>query len=616
MIVAMVATYWRRCAASWSNGSLETGGVHDIGSARRRRAQVIPPCNQVIEFLTVSQVSQMLTDITMREGPNALRALLASFSQSELRYNVQVLRICASCDDVSSTSPAFEEFCGPDDFGSDVPFSGLLMIPIDENGIRPAGTLKGMLYMHGTSTSEVPSIQWRGAETDSTIQIQLGVASAGTAVIFPDYMGYAESATSTFKSYMVRKSYETSIIPLWLYTQEFLRDETDCQTALGEAVYILGYDEGGYASVVAADALHRMGVNVVAVFSGGAPFQIGSQAFLRIIQGTDAGTFPLDKRELLALLGSGYSSTYPDLANYRTGQDVLAESTRDGLVELVREGVSLEELRMAIPEIDPLSIYDSRYLSFARLAINEQNFDPCSGDDLDAEGIGFLCRALQDNDLTETLITATFPITICHSPMDELISFKNVPDVTRNSFLSYVPATGNHAEAEEYCILTGSIFSFSGVFQTYIPAPAHFVDGCPPPTSAPTDLPSPIQSNAPSTVPTVPIPSMTPSVIPSPVPSTILSVVPSSVPPIAPSAGSEVPSQEPSLFPSSLPVQSCGVRNAPCSVATDCCSGRCTLNVCQTAVSTRKTSLAKGFGGAGGGPTRGSGNGRRRVRGL
>ena len=590
--LTILALSWPCKGATSSNGGRSEiiGDESEIDFVRRR-AQAIPACNEVIELLTVSQISQMLTDITEREGPNALRALLATFSQSELQYDVQVYRICASCNDVTSTSTVFEEFCGPDDFGSDVPFSGLLMIPLDASGARPVGTLKGMLHMHGTSTNEVPSIQWNGVDTDSTIQIQLGVASAGSAVILPDYMGYAESSETTFKSYMVRESYETSVIPLWLFTQQLLRDETDCMTALGDAVYILGYDEGGYSSVVAANALHRMGVTVIAVFSGGAPYQMGSQALLRIVQGIDEGTFPSNRRELLALLGSAYSSTYPDLANYQQGQDLLSDLALTSLIESLQNGDSEDTIRMAISETDPLSIYNADFVSFARRAINEQNFDPCSSDTLDAEPVNFLCEALKDNDLTEILMNAIYPITICHSPADELISFDNVPDVSQNSFLSYVPATGSHDEAEEYCILTGAVFSFSGVFQTYIPPPAHFVDGCPSPTDAPSRIPS---------------------------------MVPSTIPSTAPSGGrSEMPSDEPSMIPSlvptSSPVQTCGARNAPCVTGTDCCSGRCTINVCRTGFGTAKMSLFEGFGGAGGGPSRviqNDDNASRRIRGL
>ena len=81
--LTILALSWPCEGATNSNGSRNEiiGDEAEIDSVRRR-AQAIPACNEVIELVTVSQISQMLTDITEREGPNALRALLATFSQS------------------------------------------------------------------------------------------------------------------------------------------------------------------------------------------------------------------------------------------------------------------------------------------------------------------------------------------------------------------------------------------------------------------------------------------------------------------------------------------------------------------------------------------------------
>jgi hypothetical protein len=454
----------------------------DVASPKQHRQiqQQAPPCNEVEETLTLAQLSDRLsTAIDTSSTPGGFQnSFLRSSFLAKLKYGIEVRRICAGCQDVTSDSPVFDEFCGTNVYGSGTLYSGIVMLPLTEQGTVIPGTLKGVLEMHTSSSYFSPSIA--GGSTSLESLLNAVIASTGNVLLFPDYMGYADSASEVFKAYIVRTAYETATVPLWLYLQEYVRERTDCQTALGNAVLTKGYSEGGYSSVVAADVLHRMGVDIIGVQSGGGPFRIGSQAILRIVQAVDAGTLPARYNFILALLGAAYSSTYEGLANYQQGQDMLAPETRQKFVDLVTASTPEDDINAQIPTDDPLSLFDPALISFVRTGIAANNFDVCAaGDNLEAAGVGLLCQALEDNDLIALLASVEYPVDVCHSPDDELVAHENVPDFTVNpTFVSYVAATGSHNEAGAQCILTSLLYATSSDFSAITPPAAHFPGGC------------------------------------------------------------------------------------------------------------------------------------------
>ena len=446
-----------------------------------RQTQQVPPCNEVVEALTLAQLSDRLsTAIDALVTPGGLEnAYLRASFLSKLKYGIEVRRICAGCNDVTSDSPVFDEFCGANVYGSGTSYSGIAMLPLTEDGTIIPGTLKGVLDMHSTSSNVSPSTLGSSITTNPGYFLNVVIASAGNVLLFPDDMGYADSASEVFKAFTVRISYETSTIPLWLYLQEHIRERTDCQTALGNSVLTKGYSLGGYSSVVVADVLHRMGVDIIGVKSGGGPFRIGSEAILRIIEAIDAGVFPSRRNFILPLIAAAFSSTYEGLANFQQDQDMLALETRQLFVDLITASASADDINAQISTDDPLSLINPVALAFARTAIAANNFDPCAGDNLAAAGMDRLCQALQDNDLIALLATVEYPVDVCHSPDDEVVAYENVPDFTVNpTFVSYVTATGSHNDAGGQCIFAGLTYATSGDFQAIIPPAAHFPGGC------------------------------------------------------------------------------------------------------------------------------------------
>ena len=130
------------------------------------------------------------------------------------------------------------------------------------------------------------------------------MAASGNVALAPDSLGYGASydyfkryvshATDIpvaaavtvlislprspfFTSYLVKKAYQTSAIPLWLKAQQLIVDETGCETELANTVVVSGYSEGGYGSVAIAQALDCLGVEIIKLQAGGGPYKLASR---------------------------------------------------------------------------------------------------------------------------------------------------------------------------------------------------------------------------------------------------------------------------------------------------------------------------------------------------
>jgi hypothetical protein len=394
-----------------------------------------------------------------------------------LEYGIQVRTLCASCDEFNVTLAGYNEYCGQGVYGYNTRHSGLLMLPMSSDGTMIAeGTFPGLIYNHDPNVNRVPSRGWNRANSTSS-EIMFGVlpAAAGSVAILPDYFGYGESNNAIFKAFLVKQSYQTSIVPLWLKAAAILNEESNC-TALADAVIVAGTSEGGYASIVVADALHELGIEIIRVQAGAVPARLGSILIPDMVKGIDRETFPLSERFLLALLGSAYSSTYTDVLNFEEGPYLLNSSVRKELVELVTGAANRTLLNSAVPIDDALSIFDKDFVAWARGAY-EQNFtDPCSMNL--TEGMSLLCATLSANDLTDLLESASYSIYLCHSPDDDVVSIANLPDGTRNTNLTISLVNGDHFESSAICQSQIILFLSSSIYITYPIVAKHTEGGC------------------------------------------------------------------------------------------------------------------------------------------
>lgn len=409
-------------------------------------------CNQIVESLSVEQVREFVASLTDD-------TLVRTFVTPRIRYGVQVRRVCAACNNFVD----IPGFCTPSDYGYETIFSGLVLLPLQTTTstttILP-GTLIPYVYGRGTRTDTEPSTDWERQGTEVLFHA-LVTSIQGAVSIIPDFMGYGESLGQISRAYIIRKSYQTSTIPLVQQVGNMLASETDCNSALARDVFVSGYSEGGYAAVAIAQAFESMGMRILGVHAGGGPYAISSRAILGVIEEVNNATFPSAQHYYFALLGSAYSSTYEDVSNFGI-VDMLDPLYRDTLVRLVNEGASVADIHAAMDRFDPLSVFEASFLKFALDAIDAGEEDPCRPVFVQGTGSEVICQALKEQDLTEYLLGVNYPVQLCHSPTDRLVNFGNVPDASGNSFLTVEVSSGTHEQAAEDCLFKTLTFVLLG----------------------------------------------------------------------------------------------------------------------------------------------------------
>jgi len=83
-----------------------------------------------------------------------------------------------------------------------------------------------------------------------------------------------------FRSYLIRRAYQTSTMPLWFKAKELVRTETNCTSELVDFVTVNGYSEGGYAALAVAASMANSGVQVIGAYAGAGPYRLSSSMLL------------------------------------------------------------------------------------------------------------------------------------------------------------------------------------------------------------------------------------------------------------------------------------------------------------------------------------------------
>ena len=529
-------------------------------------------CDQVVAEISPHEVASFyqsfLDDLKSYDVP--LQELQI---QNGLKYGVRAKTVCASCQSIinstssSSTKHAqyesyfandqFQEYCGPNAYGHDIEHSGLVLIPliIDDGGnlVEKPGTHMGYIQSRGTRFErfDVPSsfYPWfgNGRFENTKRDIFMGflaTAGAGTISLLPDFFGYGVS--QAFRGYIIRDSYVTATLPLWVKVGSDLKMSTNCNSALADVAFLHGYSEGGklpkfvfvlflntkiktkhhdssscslsnflgYASIAIAHGLQSaLGIKILKVMVGGTPFRLVS-AMMKGVNMADlgiSGYFSVG-----ALLGVSYSSTYPDLANYNTGQDLLdPKYMNKSNPELNFEEWFLEDritdkkIRNRLKDMGAnvngslmAEIWNTDFTHFLQEALEANVTDPCSP--LYSEykvGVNDqLCKAIHDNDIRDIAHNADYPIVTCYSPTDELIPFdSNIPEVHFNpEYLTTVISQSSHHKSSLGCNLNAiSYIASTDDFGNTLLGNNHNLDGCQSesPSSSPSLQLSPSPSN-------------------------------------------------------------------------------------------------------------------------
>jgi hypothetical protein len=120
-----------------------------------------------------------------------------------------------------------------------------------------------------------------------------------------------------------------------LATSEYIKNQTNGCSELESVATVSGWSEGGYAAVPGSLALQQIGVRILGLYTGGAPFSAKTQvnyAYERFAPGAQP---PVDLNLLLwklALPYFGFSMSVenPLFANTGSGQYLLADEYMQG----------------------------------------------------------------------------------------------------------------------------------------------------------------------------------------------------------------------------------------------------------------------------------------------
>ena len=145
--------------------------------------------------------------------------------------------------------------------------SGLVVIPTNDEGDILPGALQASSWSHVTiaGNCQIPSGTFNSADLIGKVSVDaittLLMGSSGSVAISSDTIGFGNTY-DYFKGYLVKKQYQTSFIPLWLKTKRTIAQETGCASELGNALFIAGFSEGGYAAFAVAEAAESAGIDV------------------------------------------------------------------------------------------------------------------------------------------------------------------------------------------------------------------------------------------------------------------------------------------------------------------------------------------------------------------
>ena len=361
----------------------------------------------------------------------------------------------------------------------------------------------------------------------------------GYVGIAPDFMGYGgvedtdDEGWIPRNGYLIRNSYVTATVPVWMKTKLYLQEQSDCASDLADVAFYAGYSEGGFSAIAVAEGLQEtFHIQPVRVLAGGGPYKWSTEQFYRIfVDGSASETEFLNTntgREFYTLLlGAAYSSTNTDVANYGTKQDLFHPDFRATGVSWI-DDTTLSQATINARLLQVVSnngsttkkldsIWNADILALFRQAAQAGVRDFCAPNyrgNIVGKTDQF-CRALKENDLYETIVNAQYPIDFCHSTNDEIIFYENLPDTAvfnSNPYLTLLsPLSTDHTSAGVTC-LTNEVIAIAGGLDKYIPD-SFFVTntafmqntntgGCPVPASSiPTKAPTMSPTTTPTKVP-------------------------------------------------------------------------------------------------------------------
>lgn len=311
---------------------------------------------------------------------------------------------------VYDTKSAKVTYISHDFSGKAQTVTGLLVTPVGANGKNVAAPMLSLQHPTLTLRQYSPSAQSLSlSNNELQYQIALFLASAGYIVVAADYPGLGDNRDPHPYSH---PSLANSVLDLIDVSKTALPNDVTWNGQL----YLMGFSEGGYATVVSARALQERGTPPNAAAGLDGPYSL-SQTMRNII--INSGTsFPAAYFVPLMVAGYSpiYSTTVPVLAITAAfipnppGYTPVSGSYAQDLVNLTNGDHSSEEIdalaRQAVPYTGPASVLSSAFRTDLSNTASQ------------------LVQTLVINDAYYNW-QPTFPLRLIHNNDDDLVPVQN-----------------------------------------------------------------------------------------------------------------------------------------------------------------------------------------------
>jgi len=263
----------------------------------------LPPCNTVINIMTVDQIRAMaastIGDLLGDENQDQLDDALMTYTGTT-KYDVLVSKVCGSCADYydrlvgqqsdGEDNDAWMEHCGPDVYGYNATHSALVLHPIDPMTNAPLNGVRNVIFQYKGATgfsledafsTSFPTINITEALSSALNQtsgdffasinlpeVLLVGASSGLIAIGPDYMGTGESAAMLDRAFNTAQSVQQTTVVAYLAAYDYTVAATNGCTQMSDTAAVFGFSLGGAAAIWGSLALSTIGVSIERCFSG------------------------------------------------------------------------------------------------------------------------------------------------------------------------------------------------------------------------------------------------------------------------------------------------------------------------------------------------------------
>ena len=273
--------------------------------------------------------------------------------------------------------------------GKETEASGAVMFP------RLDQSLPLVSYQHGTITEE------RNAPSNITgfglseIGVMAIFASSAMIVSMPDYLGYGVSSNLPHP-YEHGKSLDTASYDMLKAVEEFLEIE---KIKKSDKLYLMGYSEGGYATLALQKHMEATGENQITASLPGAG-AYNKTVFTKTIMGLDK---PLKFISSYLWVLHTYNQIYSSLK--RPWSDYLSEPYAQNMEGL--EKINASTIQNQLIEEGKLDTHPQKLFKVSLISgINDGNDTP-------------IINALADNDLLDW--TPKAPVFLYHGTQDDYV---------------------------------------------------------------------------------------------------------------------------------------------------------------------------------------------------